>query len=149
MQDFMPHSSHTTFWCPISSYFRIGPYHFHFHHPFSQVTYRTLSLSLSLSFLPGHISNLITFTFIILSPRSHIEPYHFHFHYPFSQVTYASLARKHGLSASSQEWLARVHTIPSVPLADCHKRLKEQIKVHLLLPTSQQDLLAALDVIEG
>ena len=65
------------------------------------------------------------------------------------QVTYASLARKHGLSASAQEWLARVHTIPSVPLADCHKKLKEQIKVHLLPPASQQDLLAALDVIEG
>ena len=65
------------------------------------------------------------------------------------QVTYASLARKHGLSASAQEWLARVHTIPSVPLTDCHKKLKEQIKVHLLPPASQQDLLAALDVIEG
>ncbi|KAL5252847.1 hypothetical protein ACHWQZ_G015572 [Mnemiopsis leidyi] len=66
-----------------------------------------------------------------------------------TMVTYASLARKHGLSASAQEWLARVHTIPSVPLADCHKKLKEQIKVHLLPPASQQDLLAGLDVIEG
>eukprot|EP00116_Pleurobrachia_bachei_P001302 sb/3461564/ len=66
-----------------------------------------------------------------------------------AMVTYASLARKHGMSSMAQEWLARVHTLPSVPVTDCYKKLKEQIKTHLLPPASQQDLVAALDVIEG
>ena len=39
---------------------------------------------------------------------------------------------------SAQEWLARVHAIPNVPLNYCHKKIKEQIKVHLIAPATQQ-----------
>lgn len=69
-----------------------------------------------------------------------------------SLIHYARIARKHCLFNVSLDSLNRIHTIPKVPIVDCFQKIRQQLKCHLQIHStnpSGDDLQEGLSILES
>uniref|UniRef100_A0A146L0J1 Transformation/transcription domain-associated protein n=6 Tax=Lygus hesperus TaxID=30085 RepID=A0A146L0J1_LYGHE len=66
-------------------------------------------------------------------------------------IHFGKIARKHNLTGVCLDSLARIYTIPSVPVVDCFHKIRQQVKCHLqmAITSGTKELQEGLEVMES
>ncbi|KAF6210692.1 hypothetical protein GE061_013799 [Apolygus lucorum] len=66
-------------------------------------------------------------------------------------IHFGKIARKHNLTGVCLDSLARIYTIPSVPVVDCFHKIRQQVKCHLQMAITcgTKELQEGLEVMES